>query len=105
MATGRPNAACSIYQGVRRRRLRKSMRQLLASCWQSTAEVGQAGNVTAEAASTTECASFAKLLRLCILTTDMGYADGGSCATGASAFTMVVVGSGVSVLAFVCPTA
>lgn len=34
---------------------------------------------------------------------DYGYgpADGGSCATGASPFTMVVVGSEVSVLGFV----
>jgi hypothetical protein len=66
---------------------------------------GQAGNVTAEAAGTTECARFVELLRLCILTMDMEFADGGSCATGASAFTMVVVGSGVSVLVFVRPTA
>ena len=66
---------------------------------------GQAGNVTAGAAGTTECARFVKLLRLCILTTDMGYADGGSCGTGASAFTMVVVGFGVSVLVFVRLTA
>jgi hypothetical protein len=49
------------------------------------------------AAGTTECAHFVKLLRLCILTTNMGLADGGSCVTGASAFTMVVVGSGVIV--------
>lgn len=49
------------------------------------------------AAGTTESARFVKLLRFCILTTAMGLADGGSCATGASAFTMVVVGSGVIV--------
>lgn len=49
------------------------------------------------AAGTTECARFVKLLRLGILTTDMGLADGGSCVTSASAFTMVVVGSGVIV--------
>ncbi len=60
----------------------------------------QASNVTAEAAGMAECARFVRLLRLCILTTDMGFADGGSCGTGASAFTMVVVGSGMSVLVF-----
>ena len=53
---------------------------------------GRPGNVTAEAAGTAECARFVKLLRLCILTTDMGFPDGGSCGAGASAFTMVVVG-------------
>ena len=49
------------------------------------------------AAGTTESARFVELLRFCILTTDMGLADGGSCATGTSAFTMVVAGSGVIV--------
>ena len=49
------------------------------------------------------CARFVELLRFCILTTDMECADGGSRATGASAFTMVVVVSGGSVLVFVRP--
>ena len=48
-------------------------------------------------------ARFVKLLRFCLLTTDMKFAGGGSCATGASAFTMVVVVSGESVLVLVRP--
>lgn len=68
------------------------LRALSSSISSSTVMAGQAGNVTAEAAGTAECARFVKLLRLCILTTDMGFPDGGSCGAGASAFTMVVVG-------------
>ena len=75
--------------------------------WRSavTATAVQAGNVTARAAAAgmAECAHFVELLRFCILTTDMEFADGGSRATGASAFTMVVVVSGGSVLVFVRP--
>jgi hypothetical protein len=90
-----PAPTCSIYLGTTWV-IAQSGRQLRAACWRSTVVAGQAGNVTA-GLQVRQSARFVKLLRFCILTTAMGLADGGSCATGASAFTMVVVGSGVIV--------
>jgi hypothetical protein len=85
---------------------RACVRQLVALCW--LLAVGGDGCPGRQRHSSS-CrygrlrARFVKLLRFCLLTTDMEFAGGGSCATGASAFTMVVVVSGGSVLVFVRP--
>ena len=106
--------ACKLSRVRHRRRAGQGkagqgVRQPVVPCWLAVGGDGDGCPGRQRHSSSCTCrygslrARFVKLLRFCILTTDMEFADGGSRATGASAFTMVVVVSGGSVLVFVRP--